>query len=68
MNEISIGDKVKFIGVRSFWFVDMIENGKKLGIGEVYTISEVTEASSWTGVKLRETEELRYNLSWFDKV
>ena len=63
------GDKVRFLGVRMFWFTNMIEDAKaKLKIGKVYTISDVQEASSWTGIRLYETGDSQYNSGWFEIV
>jgi hypothetical protein len=50
------------------YFRDRIENAKKLEEGKTYTVKEISVASSSTGVKLEETEELEYELCWFDKL
>lgn len=69
-NNANIGDKVKFVGKNSnyFWYVNLIENSKKLDKKKEYTISEISIASSWTSVKLLETGDLQYNLGWFEKI
>ena len=62
---MKIGDKVKFRGITWFWFNDIIENGKKLTKGNIYTVSYFQEYSSWTSIKLVETGDLEYNHMWF---
>jgi len=70
METAKVGNKVKFIGVpkhRMFWFPKMITDAEEnLTPGQIYTLSEVTEASSWTGYRLVETKELQYNSTWFE--
>lgn len=66
--EYVVGGKVEFIKTGPFWFLDMIANGDKLTKGQIYTVSEVTIASSWTGIKLVETGEARYAAHWFKPV
>ena len=66
--KIKAGDKVKFKGVGPHWFLDMIENGKKLTAGKVYTISSKRIASSWTCITLEETGDKEYSLGWFTLV
>ena len=63
-------DYVKFTGVKIgfFWFADVLENGKKLTIGRIYTISNVFVNPSWTAVTLKETGDLKYNSVWFEEV
>jgi len=65
-----VGDKVKFVGkgMKYFWFLNVIENAKKLDRSAVYTISEITELSSWTCVRLNETGTADYNSVWFKKI
>ena len=60
-----VGDKIKFRKAGPHWFTDRIENAKKLVSGEVYTVKEITVASSSTGVILEETNE-KVELGWFD--
>lgn len=67
--EPKVGDKVKFLGTRMFWFTNIIDDAKKnLTVGDVYTITEIQMASSWTGIKLKETGELIFNHAWFEIV
>lgn len=59
------GSKIRFNGVRPFWFTDMIESAQKwLVVGEYYEVESCQEASSWTGVKLVGFPQ-KYNLGWF---
>lgn len=61
------GDKITFKKAGEWhYFRDRIENAKKLEEGKTYTVKEISVASSSTGVKLEETEELEYELCWFD--
>jgi len=60
-----IGDKIRFREVGPHWFTDRIENAKKLVHGQIYTVKEITVASSSTGVILEETNE-KVELGWFD--
>ena len=62
-----VGDKIKFRESTKHWFLNREENAKKLEVGKIYTVKEISVASSSTGVKLEETEELEYELCWFDK-
>ena len=62
-----VGDKVLIDKISFFWFLDVIENAKKLKRNTEYTISEIIIASSWTGIKLKETDDLIYHLPWFKK-
>lgn len=61
-----VGDKITFDKVGPFWFTDMLENAKQLVKGQQYTVSKINIASSWTGVRLEETGESQYSLSWFN--
>jgi hypothetical protein len=60
------GDKIVFRETGPHWFTDREENGKKLEKGKVYTIKKISVASSSTGVTLEETEDLVYELGWFE--
>lgn len=61
------GDKIIFKKAGEWhYFRDRIENAKKLEEGKTYTVKEISVASSSTGVTLEETEELVYELGWFD--
>lgn len=69
IDKIQPGDQIRFIGVKPFWFTNMIENAKvNLVVGNVYTIATKDIASSWVKITLRETGNLEYALSWFDHV
>ena len=62
-----IGDKIVFKRSGEWhYFLSRVENAKKLEVGKTYTVKEISVASSSTGVKLEETEELEYELCWFD--
>lgn len=63
------GDKVLFSKKEPFhhWFIDRIENAKNLDKTKVYTVNEISVASSSTSVTLDEMGGLEYELSWFDK-
>ena len=61
------GDKIIFKKAGEWhYFKDRIENAKKLEEGKTYTVKEISVASSSTGVRLEETEDLVYELGWFD--
>lgn len=61
------GDKIIFKKAGEWhFFKDRIENAKKLEEGKTYTVKEISVASSSTGVTLEETDELVYELCWFD--
>lgn len=65
---MNIGDRVKFLGVREFWFTDIIKNGETLVVGGFYTISDILVGSSWTKIYLKETGDKAYNLLWFKQI
>jgi hypothetical protein len=61
------GDKIIFKKAGMWhYFVDRIENAKKLEEGKEYTVTNISVASSSTGVTLKETGSLVYELCWFD--
>jgi len=62
------GDKIIFKESGPHWFRDRIENAKKLEVGKPYTVKEISVASSSTSVTLEETENLKYELGWFEKL
>ena len=62
-----VGDKIVFRESTMHWFLNRIENAKKLVSGEVYTVKEISVASSSTGVTLEETDE-EVELTWFDTI
>jgi hypothetical protein len=62
-----VGDQIVFKKAGDWhYFLNRIENAKKLEAGKTYTVKEISVASSSTGVKLEETGELEYELCWFD--
>jgi hypothetical protein len=63
-----VGDQVVFKKSTKHWFIDREENAKKLRAEKTYTVKEISVASSSTGVTLEETDELVYELGWFDKL
>ena len=60
-----VGDKIVFKSVGRHWFTNRINNAMKLTPGQVYTVKEISVASSSTGVVLEETNE-ETELGWFD--
>ena len=65
-----IGEKIKFTKTTQFfhWFTNIIENGQTLTLNKIYTVKKISVASSWTAVTLEETEDLEYELGWFEKI
>jgi MoaA/NifB/PqqE/SkfB family radical SAM enzyme len=64
-----VGDQIVFKKAGEWhYFKDRIENAKKLEEGKIYTVKEISVASSSTGVKLEETGELEYELCWFGEL
>ena len=61
------GDKITFKEVGPHWFIDRVENAKKLQSGKEYTVKKISVASSSTSVILEETGDLAYELGWFEK-
>lgn len=62
-------DKVKYTGVRQFWFLDMMKNAEdNLDKESVYTIDTISLASSSTIITLKETGKLKYSASWFQSI
>ena len=59
------GDKVRFMGVRMFWYKDILDNGMELKLYDIFTVKSVKIASSWTAITLEETGDLEYNDEWF---
>jgi hypothetical protein len=63
----AVGDKVIFKGIGFTWFKNIIKNAEdNLTVGKKYTLSSVNPLSSWCSVKLKETGDLTYSLSFFD--
>jgi hypothetical protein len=61
------GDKIIFKKAGAWhYFIDRVENAKKLEEGKEYTVTNISVASSSTGVTLKETGDLVYELCWFD--
>lgn len=60
-----VGDKIVFRAVGQHWFINRINNALKLTPGQIYTVKEISVASSSTGVILEETNE-ETELGWFD--
>ena len=60
-----VGDKIIFKEAGPHWFLNRIENAKKLISEQAYTIKEIHVASSSTGVVLEETNE-EVELCWFE--
>ena len=63
--EFKVGDKVKFVGSKKFFFDNIVENAKSLNCIDTYTISKVKPFSSWTQISLKETGDKGYNSAWF---
>jgi hypothetical protein len=64
-----VGDQIVFKKAGDWhYFLNRIENAKKLEEGKEYTVTNIVVASSSTGVTLKETGELEYELCWFDKL
>lgn len=61
-----VGEKIKAIrSIDVHWFRNVIENSKKLKIGETYTVKKCDPASSWCPVEIEEIEGT-FCLSCFD--
>lgn len=64
-----IGCRLRFDGERMHWFQNWMENAKNnLTVGQVYTMIDIQVNSSSTSVRLEETGDLKYELSWFTEV
>lgn len=62
------GAKLKFKGSQKhFWFTDILANADVLTVGKVYTLEHIEVFSSWCCVKLKETGELEFSLSFFEE-
>ena len=59
------GSEIVFKGSQPHWFTNRIENAKKFTIGEIYTVKEVSVASSSTAVIVEEVDG-EVELGWFD--
>lgn len=60
-----VGDKVEFEGITPFWFANIVENGRKLTVGQIYTLSYVQVNSSSCIVKLEEYGEDEFSFGFF---
>jgi hypothetical protein len=60
------GDQIIFKNTGPHWFLNWIENSKKLTPGKSYTVKAIEVASSSTSVQLEETQTLEFELGWFD--
>ena len=61
------GDKVIYKGAGFTWFRNILKNAEdNLAVGETYTLSSVNPLSSWCSVKLKETGDVVYSLSFFE--
>jgi hypothetical protein len=61
-----IGDKLIFNGSGPHWFLNRVENAKKFVKGQIYTIKNISVASSSTAAEFEEVEG-EVELGWFDK-
>jgi hypothetical protein len=63
------GDKLKFLGAgRYHFFTSVIEEGKKLKIGDVFTVKKCEPASSWCPIYFEETGDAILEASWFEPI
>lgn len=67
-DKLKSGTKLKFVGLRFFWFTDVTENGKNLKLNEIYTLDKYNINSSWVSITLKETGDKIYNYIWFEPV
>lgn len=64
-----VGDKLRFIEPRMVFHTDIYENAKRLLVpGQIYTISYIECALSWTAVCLEETGDARFNYHSFKRL
>lgn len=64
-----VGDKLRFIEPRKLWHTDIYENAVNLLVpGQIYTISDIQCASSWTAVCLEETRDAKFNYHSFERL
>jgi hypothetical protein len=63
----AVGDIVIYKGAGFTWFRNILKNAEdNLVVGETYTLSSVNPLSSWCSVKLKETGDVVYSLSFFE--
>lgn len=60
-----VNQKRRFIGIEHHWFTNILENAKKLKVGQIYTITSIDPASSWTACTLAETGDDMHEYSRF---
>lgn len=64
-----VGDKLQFIQPQMLWHTDIYENAVRLLVpGQIYTISQIQCASSWTAVRLDETGDAEFNYHSFERL
>jgi hypothetical protein len=64
-----VGDKLRFIEPQKLWHTDIYENAVRLLVpGQIYTISHIRCASSWTAVCLEETGDAKFNYHSFERL
>jgi hypothetical protein len=61
-----IGDKIIFNESGPHWFTNRIENAKKFVKGQIYTVKNISVASSSTAVEVEEIDG-EVELFWFNK-
>jgi hypothetical protein len=61
-----VGDKIVFNKSGPHWFTNRVENAKKFIKGQVYTVKEISVASSSTGVEVEEIDGM-VELCWFNR-
>ena len=55
--------------VRALWFSDIIKNAEELlVVGQIYTLTSISPASSWCCVELAEFPGKKFALSFFTQV
>jgi hypothetical protein len=60
-----VGDKIVFNESGPHWFTNRVENAKKFVEGQVYTVKDISVASSSTAVEVEEIEG-EVELGWFN--
>ena len=64
-----VGSKLRFKEVRALWFSDIIKNAEELlVVGQIYTLTSISPASSWCCVELAEFPGKKFALSFFTQV
>ena len=64
-----MGDKLVYKGFQDhFWYTDIIDNARlNLEVGREYTLSSISIHSSWCSITLKETGDIEYSLSFFER-